>query len=523
MSISPAGNHIAFIGTKNGTRQLYVRALDSPEAMPMAGTERAYCTPIFSPDGQWVAYFDQGTSELKKIPIQGGAPVPVTLAKAGIYGAAWGADDTIIYSDPAGLKRISAGGGTPESITQVDVTKGETGHRWPAFLPGSKVFVFAIEKGKSPDDAQILSQRLDTGERRLLIQGGTFPQYVPAGYLVYVNGGRLMAVPFDVGRLQVKGQAVAVDESVQEASTGAAEFGLSPQGSLVYVSPTTAQKAQRRLLWVSRNGTEQPLASHAQNYNRVRLSPDGRRAALELDGQIWMYDLSRDTLTRFTFEENAHNPVWSPDGKRIAFASDKALLSQLADGSGGLEQLTTGDTPVSCSWSPDGQLLAFQAVGISTGRDIWVLRLSDRKAQPFLRTPFNESAAQFSPDGRWLAYVSDESGRSEIYVQPYPGPGGKWQISTEGGIEPIWNRSGIYYRNENKMMAVEVTAQPSFSAGKPHVLFEGQYMRMSQSNAVYDVSPDGQRFLMGKESEAQNNEINVVLNWFEELNRRLRT
>ena len=197
----------------------------------------------------------------------------------------------------------------------------------------------------------------------------------------------------------------------------------------------------------------------------------------------------------------------------------------MADGSEGLEQLTTSDydTPVGCSWSPDGQLLAFQAVGISTGRDIWVLRLSDRKAQPFLRTSFNESAAQFSPDGRWLAYVSDESGRSEIYVQPYPGPGGKWQVSTEGGIEPMWNRSGIYYRNENKMMAVEVTTQLSFSAGKPHVLFEGQYMSMRQTNAVYDVSPDGQRFLMGKESETQTNQINVVLNWFEELNRRLRT
>lgn len=493
----------------------------------MAGTERAYCTPIFSPDGQWLAYFDTGASELRKISLQGGAPM--TLAKAGgMQGATWGADDTIIYSDgPArSLKKISTAGGTPMSITQLDATKGETAHRWPAFLR-DKVFVFAIERGKNPDDAQIVAQRLDTGERRLLVQGGTFPQYVPPGYLVYVHGGRLMVVPLDVARLQVKGAAVPVIENVQESNAGAAEFGLSSQGSLVYVPPTTVQKTLRRLLWISRSGTEQLLAgSSPQNYGSLRLSPDGRRVAVEIDDQIWVYDLSRDTLTRLTFGGSSQNPIWTPDGKRIAFYSDKEgppnIFWQWADGSGGLERLTTGEyLKVPWSFSPDGQLLAYQENNPTTGKDIWVLRLSDRKAEPFLRTSSTEGAPQFSPDGRWLAYASDESGRPEIYVQPYPGPGGKWQVSTEGGNEPMWNRSGIYYRSGNKMMAVEVTTQPSFSAGGPRMLFEGQYERNEwpQTGAAYDVSPDSQHFLMAKQGvEALS--INVVLNWFEELRRR---
>ena len=540
MSISPEGNRVAFIGIHDGVRQVYVRALDSPEAKPLPSTEGAYCTPLFSPDGQWLAFFSTDVQELKKISIQGGAPV--TLAKAkGLNGATWGSDDTIIYAGQVdtGLQRVPTDGGKPEWITHVDSTNGETAHRWPIFLPGGKAFLFAIEKGKSPDDAQIVVQRLDTGQRRLLVQGGTFPQYVPAGYLVYVHRGTLLAVPFDVDRLQVKGTAVPVDERVQETSSGApangaAEFGLSPKGSLVYVAASRGvQAAQRRLVWVSRNGTEQSLAVPARAYLEPRLSPDGRRLAVTLveeEIQVWLYDLSRGSLTPLTFEAGG-NPVWTPDGKRIAFRSDKEgplnLFWQLADGSGGLERLTNSEsTQAPDSWSPDGQLLAFTEFNPTTGRDIWVLRLSDRKAPPFLRTPSDESAPRFSPDGRWLAYVSDESGRFEIYVQPYPGPGGKWQISTEGGTEPVWNPNGreLFYRTGPKMMAVDIAAQPNFGAGKPRMLFEGeQYMPPMGPYPYpfpnYDVSPDGQRFLMiTKESKPQ---LNVVLNWFEDLKRRV--
>ena len=251
------------------------------------------------------------------------------------------------------------------------------------------------------------------------------------------------------------------------------------------------------------------------------------------DVQVWLHDLSQETLTRFTFEGNRNlNSVWTPDGKRIAFNSNKEgppqrIFWQLADGSGGLERLTNGEyAQVPMSWSPDGQLLAFMENHPTTGYDIWVLRLADRKAQPFLRTPFNESVPRFSPDGRWLAYISNESGRYEVYVQPYPGPGGKWLISTEGGTEPAWNSNGreLFYRSGDKMMAVDIATQPSFTAGKPRVLFEGRYVPTPATSPNYDVSPDGQRFLMLKPSEQEASaptQINVVLNWFEELKRRV--
>jgi eukaryotic-like serine/threonine-protein kinase len=494
----------------------------------MATTEGAYCTPLFSPDGQWLAFYSTEVLELKKISIHGGPPVTITKA-GGIVGASWGSDETIIYADPEsnGLQRVSSSGGPSKFITQVDSTKGETAHQWPVFLPGGKAFLFVIQKGDGPDDLHIVAQRLDTGERQMLVQGGSFPQCVPAEYLVYVHRGTLLAVPFDVKRLQLKGTAVVVGEDVRESSFGAAQLGLSPQGSLVYVSGKVPD-AERRLMWVSRNGTEQSLAAPARAYQAPRLSPDGKRVAVAIEDQVWLFDLSRETLTRLTFEGQSGNPSWTPNGKRIAFQSRYSKLAwQLADGSGGLESLTLSDhAQWPDSWSPDGQLLAFTELDPSTGRNIWVLRLGDRKPEPFLRTPSNESAPRFSADGRWLAYISDQSGRYEVYVQPYPGPGGKWQISTEGGTEPLWNRNGreLFYRSGNKMMAVEIRTQPSFASGSPRMLFDvGKYMPATGPYSYpfpnYDLSPDGQRFLMvTRESKPQ---INVVLNWFEELKRRV--
>ncbi len=277
------------------------------------------------------------------------------------------------------------------------------------------------------------------------------------------------------------------------------------------------------------------MAAPARAYVYPRLSPDGQRVGVSIaeeETQTWLYDFSRETLTRFTYEGHVNqNAIWTPDGKWIAIQSNREgtmnIFRQRTDGSGGPEHLITSEyNNFPMSWSHDGQLLAFAEVNPATGYDIWVLRMSDHKAQAFLRTPFNKSVPLFSPDGHWLAYISDESGRFEIYVQPYPGPGGKWQISTEGGAEPLWNPNGreLFYRSGDKMMAVDIATQPSFSAGKPRVLFEGQYNRAAGVTPNYDVSPDGQRFLMIKPNEtgeASPTQINVVLNWFEELKRRV--
>jgi Tol biopolymer transport system component len=529
IALSPDGTRLAYLAAQgSGLPQLYLRAMASPDARPIPGTEGA-TNPFFSPDGQWLGFFTG--NKLKKVSVSGGAAV--TLGDAiQPQGASWSSQGMIAFgSEPAAvLLQVSDAGGTPQVLTHLE--KGETDHDWPEFLPGDKTVLFAAS-GDDRANGQVAIQSLATGARRNLMQGATHPHYAPSGHLVYAHGGSLMAVPFDLQRLALTGAAVPVVEGVlQSASSGGAQYSFSATGSLVYVTGAVQATVQNTLVWVSRNGTEQPLPAPLREYGNPRLSPDGRRLAVVIEDQVWLYDLSRGALSRFTFEGDRNfDPVWTPDGKRIAFNSNKEgqqnVFWQLADGSGGLERLTTSDyNPI--SWSPDGQLLAFIEVNPTTQWDIWVLRLSDRKAQPFLRTRFNEAAPRFSPDGRWLAYNSDESGRYEVYVQPYPGPGGKWQISTEGGTEPVWNPNGreLFYRSGDKMMVVDIATQPGFAAGRPRKLFEGRYGDTPiPGTNQYDVSADGQRFLMTKEIEQSSSatQINVVLNWFEELKQKVPT
>lgn len=524
IAISPDGTKFAYVAIHSGTRQIYLRPLDDLEANPLAGTEGAN-TPFFSPDAQWLGFFAGG--KLKKIPVNGGSALTLSNASPIPNGAAWSSIGKIIFS-PANasvLQQISDAGGVTQALTHLD--KGEGSHSWPELLPGSKAVLFAAS-GANP---RIVVQSLGSGERRDLVPGGTAPRYAMTGHLIYAQSGNLMAVPFDSRRLQITGAAVPMIEGILRLPViEGAQYAVSGAGSLVYIPG--AAKASDRLVWVSRDGTEQVLAAPPHAYMYPRLSPEGRRVAVSIseeDNQLWLYDLDRDTLTRLTFGGNLNiDATWTPDGKRIAFNSNKEGPQNVfwipVGGSSGLERLMTSENSnIPRSFSPDGQLLAYVEINPTTGMDIWVLRLSDRKAQPFIRTPFNESVPAFSPDGRWMAYTSDESGRWEVYVQPYPGPGVKYQISTEGGTEPVWNPNGkeLFYRSGDKMMAVEISTQPSFSAAKPRMLFEGPYLPTPITFPYYDVSPDGQRFLMIKPSERTLTQIVVVQNWFEELKRRV--
>ena len=531
VSLSPDGSRLAYVANHGGSTQLYLRAIDRFEARLIPGTEGAESL-FFSPDGQSLGFFSEG--KLKRVSVSGGAPL--TLCSAPLNrGASWAPDDTIIFapSMTSGLFRVSAAGGMPKPLTVPDRKMGEFSHRWPEILPGGKAVLFTIWTGAggSFDSARVDVLSLQTGERRVLVQGGAYGRYESSGHLVYARADGLLMVPFDLKRLEVTGPPVSIPEGVNMSpSSGVAEFSLSGDGSLAYL-PGGTRVGERTLVWVDRKGAVRPLAAPPRPYLGPRLSPDGRGLAVAIqvtNPGLWVYDLARGTLTRLTGSDVGPLPIWTPDGKHVTFLSAPSgamnLYWMAADGSGAAEPLTASDKyRVPGSWSPDGRTLAFTEVDPATGFHIWVLNLEgDRRTRPFLQTASSEGGPAFSPDGRWLAYQSDESGRWEIYVRPFPGPGGKSQISTEGGTEPVWARNGreLFYRNGDKMMATAIETKPVFAAAKPELLFEGHYASPT-SLANYDVSPDGQRFLMIKASEQESapTQLNVVLNWSDELRR----
>ncbi len=526
IALSPDGAHLVYSSSGSGSRQLYLRALGSLESKPIPGTEGA-SSPFFSPDGQWLGFF--ADRQLKKVSIGGGAPVTLcdTLSPSGV---SWGSDTIVFGRGP--IWQVSAEGGIPQSLTRLET--GEASHAWPDFLPGGKGVLFTVF-GPGLETPQIGVYGLETGEWRVLVKEGVYPRYLPTGHLVYAWAGSLLAVPFDLARLEVTGNPVSIVEGVAQSVSGVAHYSVSSSGSLVYV-PGGIHGTKRRPVWVDRQGTEQFLAAPPGRYVQLQLSPDGQRLALQIDSpnsDVWIYDIADETLTRLT-SEGGEFPIWTPDGKRITFSSDRAAVPNLfwkpADGSSAAEQLTTSEHPVdhSFAWSPDGQVLTFTETHPTTGWDIWLLRLQgELKPQPFLRTPFQECCAVFSPDGRWLAYASNDSGRPEIYAQPFPGPGEKRKISTEGGIQPVWAGNGkeLFYWNRGQMMAVDITTDPTFGAGQPRLLFEGPYVSSNSTwRQKYDVTSDGQRFAMIKRDsqELGATELNVVLNWAEELKRLVR-
>jgi serine/threonine protein kinase/Tol biopolymer transport system component len=535
VAISRDGTKIAYLGARGHTTQLFLRRVDRLEPQPLPDSANA-TSPFFSPDGQWVGFFADG--KLKKASVQGGEATALCDAPIN-RGATWGPDSTITFAPTlfGGLMRVSAAGGSPEILTAPDVSKGELTYRWPEILPGGKAILFVIANAQdigSFSESKIAAVRLDTHEKKILPIVGTYPRYSPSGHLLFERDGRVFAVPFDLNRLEVTGQPVPVLDGVKTSpNSGAADFAVSDSGSLVYL-PENAYTHDGQIVWVDRKKQVKELAAPARHYGSPHISPDGERVAIAIPSgnsgsDVWVYEIPHGRLTRLTFDEHSSAPIWSPDGKRIAFATTRptgpAILVKPADGSGAEETLVAGESLilVPTSWSSDGKFLAYWAVGSATGRDIWIAPLTgERKPQPFLQTKFNEMQARFSPDSRWIAYQSEESGRYEVYVQPFPGPGGKWQISTNGGTMPVWAQNGreLFYMGSGNFMSVSVTAQPTFSASTPRIVADYPPFLMGRlSNGVYDVSPNGQQILFVKANVENGppDEVRVVLNWTEEL------
>ena len=549
LAVSSDGSEIAYIAD-NTNPQLWVRRMDKLVPTLLADTERA-SSPFFSPDGKWIAFFVDG--KLEKIAVTGGVPTVLCDATQN-RGGTWLPDGTIFFSPAltAGLMKIPSGGGTPTAVISPDTSKGERTQRWPQVLPGGEEVIFTLGSLDSPtnfDNAKIAVLSLKTGKYKILIDGAGVARYVPTddshGYILYIRSGNLFATPFDAKNEKVDGEAFSVVQGVSGTrASGAALFGVSQDGSLVYVPGATSSFGAYAMLLVDSAGKADSLQIPVQYYYQYpELSPDGKHVAVGVGGatnsaitDIYVLDTERGVLSRLTFSGDSDSPTWSLDGKRIAYRSSKpepGIYWKAADGSGQEEALYVGPVAFAPpSFSPDGKFLSFTTPGVKTGSDISILPLDGkRQPHPFIATPANESNPAFSPDGRWLAYLSDESGRSEVYVQAFPGPGGKWQISS-GNREakpPIWARDGraIYYLADDKFMAVPVETHPSFSPGTPEELFQSPSLLVGGSagaSFLGGVSPAGKRFLLLSPRKpealpASEVQINVIVNFASELKR----
>jgi serine/threonine-protein kinase len=483
-------------------------------------------TPVFSPDNEWIAFVREGA--LFRAPVSGGAPLRVCSNCSGFAtGVDWSGDELVLTLGFAGLHRVSAEGGEPEVLTVLDRDRREKSHRFPQVLPGGTavLFTLATSTTDSWDDASIAMASMQTGERKVVLEGGSYARYSPTGHLVYVRRGSLHAVSFDLRKLEVTGPpALVLPQVMTNFVVGTAEFALAENGSLVYV-PGLSTTGLRRVVSVDRDGRVETLLETPRLLNDLSLSPDGRLLALGVAGgieSIWTYEIDRETLTRWTSEWDNFHPVWAPSGREIAFASARAsgwsLYKRDVDGVGEAERLDAVGTPA--SWSPDGAVLAFNEYSAETGDDIWMLPLSgDRKPEFFLNGRANETWPSFSPDGRWVAYQSDETGEFEIYLRQFPGGGGMRPVSTGGGAFPVWNPRGkeLFYVSGDKMMAVVVETEGELLLGRPTVLFE----RRRNASESFAVTPDGQRFMFIEYGDDRPAPTHLVLvqNFSEELKR----
>jgi serine/threonine-protein kinase len=547
MAISADGRSIVFSAERDGRVQLFLRRLDQLDATPIPGTEGA-SNPFLSPDGEWLGFHAGGA--LHKVPLAGGPAVELCKADL-VYGATWSRSNQIVFArQSGGLWQVSSAGGTATQATALDTEAGDYSHRLPHVLPNGETVVFTVTRSLFPswdDDTLVVAQSLATGARTVVIEGGADARFVAPGHLLYLRRGTLMAVPFDPARLEITGAHVGVASDVMQAAgiqpvqvdTGAGQFAVSASGSLVYITGGTFRQDRWSLVWANRAGETEPLDLPPGAYLGPRLSPDGTHAAFTIasgDWDIATYDLTRRSLSRLAMDGEQSVALWTPAGSRLAFSSFgksvRGLFWRPADGTGGPEPLTAASGwPI--SWTPDGKALI--VVGAAIRGDLSVVALEGTgEPKPFLASPAFEGMAEFSPDGKWLAFSSGPNlGAAQVYVRPYPSLDRQHPVSAESGsTSPAWRRDGreLYYVEDDsadgplkvRLMAVPITTSPTFSAGTPRVLFEGAF-RIDGPFRGYDVTPDGQRFLMVQEvpvPPARVSQMVLVQNWTEELKRR---
>ena len=533
LAISRDGRQIAMTAEgDDGIRRIYLRSLDEVQAREMAGTDHARA-PFFSPDGEWIAYFTN--RELKKIQVRGGAAL--TLAEIGQNrGGTWGSDGWIYVTENVlgGLKRLPENGGELEEVSVPDAERGERTHRWPDVLPDGSAVLYTSDTFSSTeyyDDARIEAVSTSTGEQRVLIEGSSMARYLTSGHLLFARAGSLYAVPFDTGTLEVSGSPTLVLQGVfTSVASGAVHFTVSDSGVLAFL-PGELDTGRRKTVWIDRQGVIEPTGPDIGPHRQIALSPDNRHLALisgtGQNDDLWVHDLERDTTSRLTFEGSASEPLWSPDGKRLAYSTTQEgreadVHWKAADGSSEAEPLwAAGPQGLPMTFSPDGKYLLIDRLEGSEVSDIWVLDMEDRgELTVWLKSPADEFQARFSPDGKWIAFTSDESGQYEVYVRPFPGPGGRWQISNGGGMEPHWSADGreLFYRNFATIYGVGVETTETFVAGRPEQLAEG--VSDPPFGSTFAPSKDGQRFLALINMEPRDlDHMQVIVNWGAEVER----
>jgi serine/threonine-protein kinase len=547
MAVSPDGSQFVY----NATDGFYLRSMNALDARHIPGTDKDSAEPFFSPDGQWIGYMSHSDKKLKKVAISGGAPVALCDTSIGIEGANWNSDGTILYGDIlSGIMRVSANGGTPESLVKGSITNAAKGGfpAVPQMLPDGKTLLFT-NAGSDAANSQIMIQSLKSGKRKVLVKGWG-GKYLPTGYIVYELTNNLFAVPFDLDKLEVTSGSASVLEGVRS-------FAFSDSGTLVYVpqpavaaGAASAASSANTLVWADRQGKEELLGAAPDDYRNLKISPDGTKVALEIaasgNKDIWVFDIPHKNRTKLTFDKADDTyPLWTPDGNRIVFRSARGaglggLYWKSAAGIGEDELL--GSKPdrwlLPWSFSRDGKILALLEFSFSPlGTDIGMMSMEGkREMKELLQEKYFELEPQISHDGRYVAYQSDESGKGEIYVRPFPNVnGGRWQISGDGGGSPLWSPDGreLFYRNGDATMAVEVETAPTFKHGNPKILFRGTYLSFTAPNVAltaWDIHPNGKKFLMIKPqlatgaaptAPAPRPKINIVVNWFEELKQRV--